>query len=154
MIYSLPTDIEKVPIEKPKIKYWSKKEVHFYLEAIRDSYLYLPIFTALLTGLRIGELCGLRWGDIDFDTKFLTVNNQVINDKVNKQIIFTDKLKTPTSHRKIILPDTLIDYLKNIKSYNAYCDSDFVIVDRNNKMCNPRNLSMNFQSLYQNINLQ
>ena len=51
---------------------------------MEDSYLYTPIFIAVFTGLRIGELCGLRWCDVDFETKYLSVTNQVINDEVQK----------------------------------------------------------------------
>ncbi|KAI3350113.1 site-specific integrase [Clostridium botulinum] len=142
LIHSLPTDIEKVPIEKPKINYWTKDEINYYLNEISNTYLYPPVYIALLTGLRVGELCGLRWCDIDFTKNYLTVNNQVLNDKMNKKLIFTDKLKTTTSRRKIILPDILINYLKEIKGDNP--NNNFVILDRKNQMCNPRNLSMNF----------
>ena len=119
-----------------------KKEVDFFLNEIKDYYLYTPIFIELLTGLRIGELCGLRWGDIDLDNRYLTVRNQIISDKWNRSIFFTDKLKTQSSYRKITLPKVLINYLKSIKC-NAL-DTDFVVLNRKGLMCNPRTLSVNF----------
>jgi len=142
LIYNLPTDIERVKIEKPKVEFWSKDEIDFFLNAIKDTYLYTPILIELFTGLRIGELCGLRWCNINFKTKYLTVTHQVIYDRNTKELIFTDKLKTPTSYRKMSLPEILIDYLKDIKG--DALKTDFVVLSREGSMCNPRNLSMNF----------
>ncbi|AQR98095.1 phage integrase family protein [Clostridium saccharoperbutylacetonicum] len=99
-------------MEKPKVEFWSKDEIDFFLNEIEDTYLYTPILIELFTGLRIGELCGLRWCDINFKTKYLNVTHQVIYDRTTKELIFTDKLKTPTSYRKMSLPEILIDHLK------------------------------------------
>lgn len=142
LIYTVPVDIERVAIEKPKVEFWHKNELDFFLNEIKDDYLYTPLIIAVLTGLRLGELCGLRWCDIDLDNRYLNVTHQVINDKRNKSLLFTDKLKTLTSYRKITIPNVLINYLKTIKG-NAL-DTDLVVLNREGMMCNPRNLSMNF----------
>ena len=138
----MPVDIDRVPIEKSKVDFWNKEDVDFFLNNIKDTYLYTPILIELLTGLRLGELCVLRWCDIDLDNRYLTVRNQVINDKTNKTLLFTDKLKTKTSYRNITLPKMLVDYLKSIKGNSS--NTDFVILSREGFMSNPRNLSMNF----------
>lgn len=142
LIYTIPTDIEKQPMNKTEVEYWTKAEIDFYLDEIKDQYLYTPILIEVFTGLRVGELCGLRWCDIDFDNKYLTVNNQVIYDRQLKILVFSKILKTDTSHRKITLPKILLDHLKSIK-YDA-AENDFVVLNREGLMCNPRNLSMNF----------
>ena len=134
----MPVDIDRVPIEKSKVDFWNKEDVDFFLNNIKDTYLYTPILIELLTGLRLGELCGLRWCDIDLDNRYLTVRNQVINDKTNKTLLFTDKLKTKTSYRNITLPKMLVDYLKSIKGNSS--NTDFVILSREGFMSNPRNL--------------
>ena len=142
LIYTIPVDINRVPIEKPKVEFWNKNELDFFLNEIKDDYLYTPLIIAVLTGLQLGELCGLRWCDIDLDNRYLNVTHQVINDKRNKSLLFTDKLKTLTSYRKITIPYVLINYLKTLKG-NAL-DTDLVVLNRDGIMCNPRNLSMNF----------
>ncbi|WP_160687473.1 site-specific integrase [Clostridium sp. C2-6-12] len=142
LIYNLPTDIERVKIEKPKVEFWSKDEIDFFLSEIEDTYLYTPVLIELFTGLRIGELCGLRWCDINFKTKYLNVIHQVVYDRNTKELVFTDKLKTPTSYRKMSLPEILIDHLQSIKG--EALKTDFVVLSREGSMCNPRNLSMNF----------
>ena len=142
LIYTVPTDIEKQPMNKPEVEFWTKAEIDFYLNEMKGQYLYTPILIEVFTGLRVGELCGLRWCDIDFDNKYLMVNNQVIYDRQLKMLVFSKILKTDTSHRKITLPQILIDHLKSIK-YDA-SETDFVVLNREGLMCNPRNLSMNF----------
>ena len=167
LIYVIPTDIEKVPIEKTKIQYWSKDEIDFFLNSIKDTRLYTPILIDILTGLRIGELCGLRWEDINLEEGFIEVNNQVINDKINKTLLFSSILKTSTSHRIITIPNILIEHLKAIKEDLHPLDTDFIITSANGTICNPRSLSMSFtkqvskykeplevmQKLYPNKNL-
>ncbi len=142
LIYVVPTDIEKQPMNKPKIEFWSKKEIDFYLNVIKGTYLYTPILIEIFTGLRVGELCGLRWSNINIDNGYLIVKNQVIYDRESKVLVFSEILKTDASYREISLPKILIDYLKAIKGNSD--STDFVILNRDGLMCNPRNLSMNF----------
>lgn len=142
LIYIIPTDIEKQPMNKSTVEFWTKKEIDFYLNETKDQFLYTPILIEIFTGLRVGELCGLRWCDIDFDNKYLMVNNQVIYDRELKTLVFSKILKTDTSHRKITLPKILLDHLTSIK--NDAAETDFVILNREGLICNPRNLSMNF----------
>lgn len=139
LIYVVPTDIERMPVEKKKIQYWSKEEIDFFLNTIKDSRLYTPIFIDVLTGLRIGELCGLRWQDINLEEGYIEVNNQVIIDKTNKKLLFSSILKTSTSHRTITIPN-----LKQVKKDINPSKTDFVVTSADNTMCNPRNLSMSF----------
>ncbi|WP_405317157.1 tyrosine-type recombinase/integrase [Faecalibacillus faecis] len=143
LIYELPTDIEKQKMNKPKVQYWNQEEVNYFLDYIKGTYLYTPVFIDVLTGLRIGELCGLRWCDIDFDNKILTVNHQLIHDKRLKVLVL-GKLKTESSHRTITLPNILIDYLQELKNDRGANDTDYVVLDRKDYKYTPRNLSMNF----------
>ena len=149
LIYNLPIDIELVAIGKSKINFWNKNQVDFFVNKIKDTYLYTPVLIEALTGLRIAELCELRWCDIDFDNKYLNVKNQVIYDKINHRLVFTDKLKTPTSYRKITLPKVLINYLKSIKG-NAL-DTDFIVLGYDSLMLIPKIyqiiLLMHFQDI-------
>ena len=55
LITYLPTDIEKVNIEKPKIEFWSKQQLDFFLNEIKDTYLYFPVLICALTGVRVGD---------------------------------------------------------------------------------------------------
>jgi len=144
LIFEMPTDIEKIKSEKPKIEVWSKKDIDFFLNSIEGTYLYTPILITILTGVRVAELCGLKWRDVNLDKGYIEINNQVIRDTVGKRLILSDVLKTSTSYRKITIPQFLVDHLQEIKDKYSLLEDEFVIKDSNDKMCNPRNISMQF----------
>lgn len=60
---------------KPKIEPLSKGELSLFLEICKAHYLeYYPFFLMVArTGLRLGELLAVRWGDIDFNSRFIWV---------------------------------------------------------------------------------
>lgn len=144
LILDCPTDIDTVKCLKPEILFWNESETSYYLNQIKDKYLYLPVFIDILTGLRVGELCGLKWKNINLDEGYIKVTHQVIQDRINKELIFTSILKTNTAYRTITIPQILVNYLKKIKEKNHASPSDFVVLSHDGTMCNPRNLSMNF----------
>lgn len=143
LIYELPTDIEKQKLEKPKIKVWEKHHVEFFLNEIKDHYLYTPIFIDVLTGLRVSALCGIRWCDVGLESGIILVSNQLIYE-TNTKVLFLGKLKTQCSNRKMTIPLVLIDYLKKLKEYRNAEGSDYVVLDRMGKAYNPKALSTNF----------
>jgi len=80
--------------------------------------LKLGILISLYTGLRIGEVCGLQWGDIYFDSGTLAVQRTVMriqnkaeNDGAKTRLI-VDKPKTDCSNRTIPLPGFLLKILE------------------------------------------
>ena len=97
-----------------------------------------------MTGVRVGELCGIRWCDVDLKNGYISINNQVIQDKTSKELILSSILKTSTSKRSISIPKILIDNLELIRRQVSPTENDFVILSRQNTMCNPRNISMEF----------
>lgn len=142
LIEYLPTEIEKVPSDSPEREYWSEHQFEFFLNEVRDTTIYLPTLIAGLTGLRIGEICGLRWKNVDLENGYIIVCEQAINNKINNSLLHTNNLKTNASKRKVTIPPILISKLKEFNT-----DTEFVIVDKNNKMCNPNNISENFRRL-------
>ncbi|MDH7578057.1 MAG: site-specific integrase [Bacillota bacterium] len=71
---------------------------------------FLPAYIAVNTGLRMGEVLGLRWQDIDFKRETLTVKQTL--QTVNREIRIRPKAKTKGSQRTIDLPKNLIQELK------------------------------------------
>lgn len=145
LIISLPTDIETISQDKEDLVVWDITEVEYFLSEIKDSWIYIPTLIISLTGLRVGELCGLRWENVDLNKGIIYVREQVIHDKKNKTLIHTTNLKTKTCSRDISLPEVLVKALKSHKLRQTTSNKKgFVILDMNNEMCNPRNVSMNF----------
>lgn len=82
---------------------------------------YLGILLSLMAGLRIGEVCGLRWCDIDFNKKVINIKNIVVRVRTENGIskaILTEP-KTKKSNRFIPMSDILCKKLKDMsKSYS------------------------------------
>ncbi|MDU4478582.1 site-specific integrase [Clostridium sp.] len=145
LINYLPTDIEKISQESKKVIAWDDNQLKFFLRQIKDTNLYLPALIISLTGLRIGEMCGLRWNNVDLNEGVIYIREQVIIDKTNHKLIHTEILKTNTAFRSISIPPLLIDVLSKHKLEQPENNiKGFVILDKENNMCNPRNVSMDF----------
>ena len=80
----------------------------FLIQAQAEGYYELFLLD-LATGLRRGELMALQWDDLDFETGVLNVNKQVY--AVNGELQFSEP-KTKNSIRKIVLPPSVVEVLK------------------------------------------
>ena len=87
------------------------------LAALPDAPVQLSVITqiALFTGARRGEICGLRWSDIDLDAGVMAINRN-LSYIANKGTIF-DYPKTKKSRRCIKLSDDCIALLKDYKQW-------------------------------------
>lgn len=103
-----------------------KKELHFDEAMQTKLRKYLAenpdcsnagILLAMTTGIRIGELCGLKWGDIDFEKRILTVRRTVqrISCAGGATKIIVNSPKSKSSVRVICLSELLLSLLKKFK---------------------------------------
>ncbi len=67
---------------KPKRHALTVEQQEKFIRYVAESETYnhwLPLFTTLLgTGCRIGEIIGLRWEDVDFKNKMISINHNVV----------------------------------------------------------------------------
>ena len=111
---------------KSKIVYLTKSDQHRLEELLykKDNLMSLGILMCLYTGLRIGELCALRWCDIDLRNKCYVVNHTVQrvkntdNSLTNKTRIIISEPKTISSKRIVPIPNFLIPLLRKYKNKN------------------------------------
>lgn len=76
----------------------------------------IGILLCLYTGLRIGEVCGLKWNDIDFISKQLTVSRTVQRITIDgRSVVLELPPKSETSHRAIPIPTFLLKLLHQLK---------------------------------------
>lgn len=88
-------------------------ETELFLKQAISTYYYNLFVLALETGMRIGELCGLQWSDIDFDKKIINVNHTMCYfSKQGKYVFELHDTKTKRGKRKIPLTKTAIRVLK------------------------------------------
>ena len=80
----------------------------------KDNPALLPMQIAYYTGLRIGEVCGLTWQDINLDEQYLTVRRSMrYNGQRHKTEIGATKHKKV---RTVDFCDTLADILRKAKT--------------------------------------
>ena len=151
---SLPVDENinlTLPREKNKDMRVLSKDEQATLEKYLSSELNeskLGIFLCLYTGLRVGEVCALKWSDISIESGTLTVNRTMQriqtldDDSSTKTKIFVAEPKSGSSTRTIPLPDCLIDKLTRFlpTNTNAY------FLTGTNRYIEPRTYQNHFKS--------
>lgn len=104
--------------DNKEVKVLTKQEQEKFLEAIKGHELELLYIVALGTGLRIGEILGLKWSDIDFKNNELHVNRSLQkvalyeDDKIIGYEVVESTPKTKNSLRTIPVPQNIIKKLK------------------------------------------
>lgn len=86
-----------------------------YLSA-NPSHINLAILLVCCTGMRIGEICGLRWEDIDIDRRLIRVSRtyeRVWNAEARKSELIMSSTKTRSSTREIPIIPALLPMVKN-----------------------------------------
>lgn len=103
----------------------------------------LGILLCLFTGLRVGELRGLTWGDIDFSSGILSVKRTVqrINKRGSSEVIVGSP-KSRTSVRVVPIPQFLLDLLLQKRK----SDSVF-LVSGTQKPTEPRTVQYRFKAV-------
>ena len=137
--------ISRPKIKRRDLKVWNVEEVQLFLKfAAKDPYTYIAFHLALLTGMRQGEILGLRWIDVDINNQFLSVRQTLSHD--GKE--FIPGAKTPSSIRSIALDIGTVNILKGHRqrlnkdreSNASYTDSGLVVCTRLGKKITPRAL--------------
>lgn len=90
------------------------EEYKTLLSKISNKRVFLITLLAGSCGMRIGEILGLTWNDIDFENKLIDVNKQWVRVKDGKYDF--GPLKSINSYRKIPLPGTVYKYLLSIRN--------------------------------------
>lgn len=103
------------------------------------------------TGMRIGEICTLKWKNVDLEKRILYVKAtlQRIYDRENRTTkVIIDTPKTQSSVRNIPISNKLYEILEPVKS--KYQDEDFFLTGSENTFIEPRRLQYIFKELLKN----
>ena len=114
LIMSNPAVGCKLPPKKAgEMQILSHEEMQRFLIQAKENDFYELALLELATGMRRGEICALRWEDLDTRTGALRIERQVIRVDGTLQI---SEPKTKNSIRTIILPPAVVNVLKEMKS--------------------------------------
>jgi integrase len=112
--------------------------------------LYIPVLLAAFCGLRRGEVCGLRWRDLDLEKGTLSVA-QAADHTLGK--VTMKPPKTKRSRRRMVLPQRVVAALQahkaaqdEVKAGNPdYQDSDYVCCHKDGSVWRPGALTQSFR---------
>ena len=144
---------------KPEIHFYNVEQLKQLNEMIEGSRLEIVVKLAMYLGLRREEICGLKWLNIDFDNKIITIKDA--RTMTGSQIV-DKKTKNETSTRCQSAADALLEALTREKEKqkankeflgDAYFDSDFVVVMEDGKPYRPNYISELFTKFIENNNL-
>ena len=102
------------------------------IETVRGKPIFIPVLLAALCGLRRGEICALRWRNVDFDAAQISIVESLEQTKAGL------RFKSPKSGkgRTVALSDTMIEELRSHRAQraqdllqlgNRLSDKDFVV---------------------------
>lgn len=155
--------IDLPPLKKKEAEFLNLEEVKALLRALESAaedelqYVTATILT-LFTGIRLGELVGLKWSDIDMEKSEMRLERQ--RSYIHEIGVVEYDLKTETSHRTIAIPEVCISYLRRLSAYQKRCrlatgsrwqDSGYLLVTEFGEPIFPRNPSRWFIDFVENI---
>jgi integrase len=113
--------LKKIPESSGVEDFWTKSEIDQFLKASYQDKLYDFILIALNTGMRKGEIAGLKWDRVDFALDQITVSRT--RDKFELKDTTKTKLKR-------IIPMNQIVRMTLLKLFQSRIGSEFVFVNR------------------------
>lgn len=124
------------------------------------SFVRLALYTALFTGLRAGEICGLQFKDIDIDRGVLSVNKIVTRVTISKRLrnendrpteVVIGEPKTKGSIREIPLTKQVLHYYKSL---SKIVNPKFFIATNNTQPAEPNALRNELNKITEAIGIQ
>ena len=140
--------------EKKKAEKFSDNDQKVLISHIKEHMTLtgLGILISLYMGLRIGELCGLTWADIDIENRVLYVHRTVqrictCNSDGKKTKIIISVPKSDTSFREIAIPEFLAEYFIAFKG-----DDNYYVLSGSEKIVEPRAYQYRYKSVLSESN--
>ena len=141
--------VEEIESEENEVKYLERHELIKLLQTAKQKGLtndYVIFLTLAYSGLRVGELCALKWKDFDFKERTLSVTKTYYNptNRATEYQLLTPK--TSTSIRTIELDPLVFKELEKLKARqnelkmlhrDVYHDQDFVFAKTGKDMGYP-----------------
>lgn len=166
MIVSNPAERVQPPkARKPKRRYYDDEQTKFLISnltelGVEQIKYKVAIILTIFTGVRLGELMGLEWEDIDFKTGIISINrsSQYLGDKG----VFTKSPKTENSIRDVAVPDFVLSLLEEYSLWyeeqkslygELWTNSNRLFVQADGKPMHPSTISKWFVKYVEQIGL-
>lgn len=115
----------------------------------------IGILVCLFTGLRVGEICALRWEDISYSDQSIYIHHtlqriQINQDHGAKTKVVVTTPKSTCSIRKIPLPDEI----SKILVLNQKSSSGYLLTNDNYKFVEPRTMQNKFKKILNDAGIE
>jgi integrase len=116
----------------------------------------LPALLSLYTGMRLGEVCALKWSDIDWEKHTIAVRRtvqraaQVKSENGQKTTLMIGTPKSARSHRVLPVPEFLLDHLRALLEKKG--DSEYIFGAAAHA-AEPRTVQRRFQRLMKKLGI-
>ena len=138
---------------KPKRRSYDDEQTKILLENLEllsseDTKYKVAIILTVFTGVRLGELMGLEWTDVDFKNGIISINRS--SQYLSDMGVFTKVPKTESSIREIAIPEFIISLLEEYKLWyeeqksiygELWMNSDRLFVQVDGKPMHPSTIS-------------
>ena len=138
---------------KPKRRSYDDEQTKILLENLEllpneDTKYKIAIILTVFTGVRLGELMGLEWQDVDFKNGIISINRS--SQYLADMGVFTKVPKTESSIREIAIPEFIISLLEEYKLWyeeqksiygELWMNSDRLFVQADGKPMHPSTIS-------------
>lgn len=151
--------VDRPRADKKEIKVWNVQEVQTFLKFAENyNRYYIAFLLALTTGMRQGEILGLRWKDIDFAQGCLRITQTLSVD--GKELLPYTKTKAGT--RTVDLPEETLEKLlihKNVVEQeklelgDQYVNFDLVVCTSSGTTTNKSNIRRTFKAIIKKADL-
>lgn len=152
------SDIDIVKVPKKEQKVWTKEQVDKFIEAARGHIHFIAFYLAVFTGMRQGEILGLKWDCVDFENRTIYVRRALKRSNGGE----LKDLKNTSSYRSIAMNDLLYEELKKhkrkqneikLRMGQAYNDQGFVVATKVGTFVLHSNLSRAFRLICEKIDV-
>ena len=141
-------------VEPKEMRVLSRNEQQRLLEYLKkDMDIYkFGVLLALYTGIRVGELCALRWEDVEDGCIYIrqTVQRLQSNDRKGTELIISAP-KTKKSLRAIPLLSALDKYIEHFQKDNE--KREYVLGTPNHSITEPRVMQYKFKKYMNDLNI-
>lgn len=151
--YIKQNPIHKIKIPKDsstnKQEVYTVEEIKALQKAVKNTDMELPVALLFDCLMRRGELLGLRYSDINFETSTITICHSLVESEDSKVSVLKD-CKTDSSNRKIVVSEYTMKLLKKQRAiYKAnklrlgkdFNNTDYVVCQENGKPFLPKSFT-------------
>ncbi|WP_342045149.1 site-specific integrase [Bacillus sp. OTU530] len=155
------TDVVLPRIPKKEMGVWSLDQVNYFLKESKNvenaTRFHISFLIAVFTGMRQGEILGLRWKDVDLENNLIYIR-QTLSEA--KELRYGAKNKS--SMRTIHIPNILVEELKShrqlidhekLKAGDKYIDLDLVLPSKYGTPLDQRSIRRSFYHVTEKLGL-